>query len=256
MDKLEKKEITNPDENRMVGHYWLRNPNLSPSSPEIRLEIEETVTDIEKFAAKIHCGDFRGAGRAFKNLLLIGIGGSALGPQFGSNALSHPPTDKLDVYFSDNTDPDGIDRVLAAIEDALNLTLYVVISKSGRTKETRNRMLEAEAAYREKTFNFAAHPMIITGKDSELDRYAEISRWLETFPMWDWIDGTRELFAVGLLPAALQHFYIRGILRAACITDEITQNKFCLANQAVQIARAYLFLGNDKAIKNVVVLAV
>ena len=46
----------------------------------------------------------------FTNLLVIGIGGSALGPQFVGKALGHPNTDKLRVHFFDNTDPDGIDH--------------------------------------------------------------------------------------------------------------------------------------------------
>ena len=254
MDKLEKGEIANPDENRMVGHYWLRNPALAPS-PEIRLEIEETVAAIEEFAAKIHRGDIRGAGGAFKNLLLIGIGGSALGPQFVSNALSHPATDKLKIYFFDNTDPDGMDRVLATIGDELNRTLCVVISKSGKTKETRNGMLEAEAVYREKGLTFAAHAVAVTGCGSELDKHAESNHWLCRFPMWDWVGGrTSELSAVGLLPAALQGFDIQRILTGAQRTDEITRRKDLWANPAAQLATAWFLAGNGKGSKNMVVL--
>src|SRR2546429_8706126 len=78
MAELEKGAIANPDEKRMVGHYWLRNAALAPT-PEIRKEIEDTVGAIKAFAAKVHSGDIRGAGGPFKHLLLIGIGGSALG---------------------------------------------------------------------------------------------------------------------------------------------------------------------------------
>ena len=46
MDALEKGAIANPDENRMVGHYWLRNPKLAPM-PEIRREIEGAGFDIK-----------------------------------------------------------------------------------------------------------------------------------------------------------------------------------------------------------------
>ena len=116
MAALEKGAIANPDENRMVGHYWLRNPALAPT-PEIRKEIEETIAKIKDFAAKVHAGKIRGTGGPFKNYLLIGIGGSALGPQFVAHALGDPRTDKLKPFFFDNTDPDGMDRVLATIGD-------------------------------------------------------------------------------------------------------------------------------------------
>ena len=83
----------------------------------------------------------------FSRVLVVGIGGSALGPQFVASALG-TPADRMQIHFFDNTDPDGIDRTLDAIGDDLGATLAVIISKSGGTKETRNGMLELEAAYR------------------------------------------------------------------------------------------------------------
>src|ERR1700720_845314 len=77
MAELEKGAIANPDEKRMVGHYWLRDPALAPT-PAIRQEIKETIADIKTFAAQVHDGTIRGAKGPFTNLLLIGIGGSAL----------------------------------------------------------------------------------------------------------------------------------------------------------------------------------
>src|SRR6185503_14317153 len=91
---------------------------------------------------------------AFKNLLLIGIGGSALGPQFVSHALCQPASDKLRIFFFDNTDPDGIDNTLSAIGSQLAQTLTVVVSKSGGTQETRNGMLEAKTAYEKARLKF------------------------------------------------------------------------------------------------------
>src|SRR5579883_2302518 len=114
MAELEKGGIANPDEKRMVGHYWLRNPALAPTQT-IAKEITDTVAAIKAFAAEVHSGTIRGAHGPFKHLLVIGIGGSALGPQFVANALSQPGTDKMQVHFFDNTDPDGMDKVLAAI---------------------------------------------------------------------------------------------------------------------------------------------
>jgi glucose-6-phosphate isomerase len=102
MRALEKGAIANKDEDRMVGHYWLRAPQLAPT-PELRREIESTNASIHQFAAQVH------AGRKFTDVLLIGIGGSALGPQFLSDALGSL-NDPIDLHFFDNTDPDGFDR--------------------------------------------------------------------------------------------------------------------------------------------------
>jgi glucose-6-phosphate isomerase len=252
MGKLEKGVIANPDEQRMVGHYWLRNPGLAPTQ-DLRNEIEQTVVSIKDFAAQVHAGTIRGSAGAFKNLLLIGIGGSALGPQFVANALGHPSTDKLSVFFFDNTDPDGMDKVLAAIGSELGQTLSVVVSKSGGTKETRNGMLEAEAAYTKAGLQFSAHAVAVTSAGSELDKYSQ--SWIKRFPMWDWVGGrTSELSAVGLLPAALQGLDIDGMIAGAKACDEITRNADFKSNPALQLALMWWHSGNGKGKKNMVVL--
>ena len=153
MRELEAGAIANPDEQRMVGHYWLRDSKLAPT-PELRADIDETNARIKQFAAEVHSGKIAPQkSDRFKHVLLIGIGGSALGPQFIADSLGHA-TDPLDIYFLDNTDPDGFDRAFNKIGDHLAHTLSVVISKSGGTKETRNGMLEAAARYEAGRFGF------------------------------------------------------------------------------------------------------
>src|SRR5215471_3877695 len=58
MDALERGAIANPDEKRMVGHYWLRAPDLAPT-PEIADEIRNTLSEIKKFAGEVHQGTSR-----------------------------------------------------------------------------------------------------------------------------------------------------------------------------------------------------
>jgi glucose-6-phosphate isomerase len=114
---------------------------LAPT-PEIRTEIEETIKQIKTFAPDIHSEKITAEnGKPFKHVLLIGIGGSALGPQFVSDALGSR-NDPMDIFFFDNTDPDGFDRVFEKMSDALAQTVVVVVSKSGGTKETRNGCLK------------------------------------------------------------------------------------------------------------------
>lgn len=254
MAELEKGAIANPDEKRMVGHYWLRNPALAPC-PEIRRDIEETLRAIRTFADDVHQGRLKGAGGQFRNLLVIGIGGSALGPQFVANALGHPARDKMKVFFFDNTDPDGMDKVLASIAGALGQTLTLVISKSGGTKETRNGMLEAKAAYEAAGLVFAQHAVAVTGGGSELDRFAESNGWLRRFPMWDWVGGrTSETSVVGLLPAALQGIAIDNLLAGAKACDEQTREADITVNPAARLALMWFHAGNGKGSKDMVVL--
>jgi glucose-6-phosphate isomerase len=254
MAELEKGAIANPDERRMVGHYWLRNAALAPQ-PELRRAIEETLAAVKAFAADVHGGKVAGAAGPFKNVLVVGIGGSALGPQFVANALGQPATDKLTVHFFDNTDPDGMDKVLAQLRGQLGQTLAVVISKSGGTKETRNGMLEAEAAWVRDGLDFTKHVVAVTGAGSELDKVAVNNGWLRRFPMWDWVGGrTSELCAVGLLPAALQGLDIDGMLAGAKACDEITRQPVTARNPAAQLALMWHFLGDGRGGKDMVVL--
>ena len=254
MTELEKGTIANPDEKRMVGHYWLRNAALAPQ-PELRKAIEETLVDIKAFAAEVHAGNVAGAKGAFKNVLVIGIGGSALGPQFVATALGQPAADKMSVFFFDNTDPDGMDKVLAQLSGELGQTLAIVISKSGGTKETRNGMLEAEAAWTRAGLDFTKHVIAVTGAGSELEKVAISKGWLRRFPMWDWVGGrTSELCAVGLLPAALQGLDIDAMLAGAKACDEVTRQPITAQNPAAQLALMWYFLGDGRGSKDMVVL--
>src|SRR5881392_187324 len=177
MGQLEAGAIANPTEKRMVGHYWLRNPALAPT-PQVRSEIEDTIGRVKAFAKDVHAGKITAEnGRRFKHLLHIGIGGSALGPQFVSAALGSPDG-PMDICFFDNTDPEGFDRVFDRIGEGLPQTLVIVVSKSGGTKETRNGMLEAETKFAAKGLRFARHAVAVTGGGSELDTHAEANGWL------------------------------------------------------------------------------
>lgn len=252
MEQLDRGALANPDENRMVGHYWLRDSALAPSR-EIARDIEDTLADIKGFAAQVHAGKVVGTGGPFRNVLIIGIGGSALGPQFVAGALGHPNKDKLTLYFLDNTDPDGIDRILATLGSDLGQTLCLVISKSGGTKETRNGMLEVKSAYERAGLRFDRHTVAITMSGSELDKYAATS--IKRFPIWEWVGGrTSQLSAVGLLPAALQGLDIDSILAGAHACDQVDRTRITKENPAAMLALAWHFGGSGKGQKSLVVL--
>jgi len=254
MAKLEQGAIANPDEGRMVGHYWLRNSSLAPSA-ELRSEIDDTVAQVLDFSRRVHSAELATAtGERFRNFLVIGIGGSALGPQFVADALSSP-RDPMKAYFLDNTDPDGMDRVFDELGADLARTLTIVISKSGSTKETRNGMLEAQTAYRAAGLDFARYAVAVTGFGSELDKVAVSEGWIERFPMWDWVGGrTSVTSAVGLLPAALQGIDIRALLDGAERCDQLTRRTEALKNPAALMALMWYHATNGRGEKDLVLL--
>jgi glucose-6-phosphate isomerase len=254
MDDLERGAVVNVDEKRMVGHYWLRAPERTPTA-EIAAEIRDTLAAIEAFAAGVHSGKVKPPTAVrFTRVISVGIGGSALGPEFVADALGGP-ADRMAVHFLDNTDPDGIARVLAALEGRLGETLVVVISKSGSTPETRNGMLVVAEAYHAAGLDFGKHAVAITGKGSTLDKAAEKAGWLARFPMWDWVGGrTSETSAVGLLPAALQGLDVDALLAGAAACDAATRGHDTAQNPAALLALMWYHATGGKGLKDMVVL--
>ncbi|MCB0318480.1 MAG: glucose-6-phosphate isomerase [Bdellovibrionales bacterium] len=252
MQELEKGKIANPDEGRMVGHYWLRAPELAPEQ-SISDEIKQSLTSIKQFAQAIREGDLLSpSGEKYSDALIIGIGGSALGPQLASAALRKHKSD-FNLHFFDNTDPDGMSLTLSKIKN-LATTLCIVISKSGSTVETRNGMLVAEKFYSSHGLVFSKHAVAITGQNSNLDQYASKNGWVKSFAIWDWLGGrTSQLGPVGLLPMALEGQDIDAFLEGAREMDKLTRQpqKF---NPAAQLALAWFYLGNGRGERNMVIL--
>ncbi|MGB7439712.1 MAG: glucose-6-phosphate isomerase [Coleofasciculaceae cyanobacterium] len=254
MDALEGGAIANPDENRMVGHYWLRDADLAPTK-ELQKEIVSTLEDIEAFTKKVHSTEIKPPrANKFTDIISIGIGGSALGPEFVAEALA-PDFPPLAIHFIDNTDPAGIDSVITNLKDRLASTLVLVISKSGGTPETRNGMIEVKKVFESHNLKFAPQAVAITGRDSNLDKVAKSEGWLAMFPMYDWVGGrTSEMSAVGLVPAALQGIDIRQVLDGAKEMDAATRKHDLKDNPAALLALSWYFAGNGKGEKDMVVL--
>jgi glucose-6-phosphate isomerase len=255
MDALERGAIANPDENRMVGHYWLRAPDLAPTR-EIAAEIRKTVEDVKAFAVGVHGGRIQPPSASrFTRVLSIGIGGSALGPMFVADALGNPGRDRMKMDFIDNTDPDGIARTLEQLAGRLAEILCIVSSKSGGTPETRNGLLLVAEAYRQEGLEFPRHTVAVTMPGSAMDKTAAKEGWLARFPMFDWIGGrTSVLSAVGLLPAALQGVDIDGLLAGAAACDEATRAHHRQNNPAALLALMWHHATGGRGQKDMVVL--
>jgi len=253
MAALEQGAIANPDEDRMVGHYWLRNPELAP--PHLKNDIEENLRQIETFAEKVHNGAIRPPNAPkFTDVLSIGIGGSALGPQFVNEALAceSPP---LVIHFIDNTDPAGIDHILNGLKDRLPTTLVIITSKSGGTPETRNGMLEVKQVFQQQGLHFPAHAVAVTMLGSKMDELERVEGWLAEFPMFDWVGGrTSEMSSVGLLSASLIGIDIRALLAGAKIMDVATRVPEIKRNPAALLALSWYYAGNGKGEKDMVIL--
>ena len=228
MAAIERGAVANADEGRQVGHYWLRAPHLAPTEAQ-RQALEATLGRILTLSRS-----------PSSDLLVIGIGGSALGPQLAIDCLRQAG-DRPAVHFLDNTDPDGFARVLQAVEPAT--TTVLVVSKSGGTVETANGMLAARARWAAAGVPFGPHAIAITGEGSTLDRLAVDEAWSMRFPMWDWVGGRTSLTGpVGLVPLALCGYDVAGFLDGAAQMDRDTRAPYA-ANPAARLAAIWFHFG-------------
>ncbi|MAE76414.1 MAG: glucose-6-phosphate isomerase [Planctomycetes bacterium] len=251
MSELEAGAIANPNENRRVGHYWLRTPELAPTQEQHL--VTDMRTRVAELARRVLAAEvFPPRGGRYRHLLLIGIGGSVLGPQLLADALGDPDAGLTFDSF-DNTDPDGMQRLLRQLD--LAATLFVVVSKSGSTKETRNGMSEARAACTRAGIDFTRQAIAITGADSELDGLAKTENWIARLPMEDWVGGrTSVTSAVGLFPAALLGIDIDAFMAGARAMDESTRRDELWNNPAALLAAAWLLTGDGVGTRHMVVL--
>ncbi|MBL8756346.1 MAG: glucose-6-phosphate isomerase [Planctomycetes bacterium] len=253
MQALEAGGVANADEKRMVGHFWLRAPGLAPQ-PEIEEAIVAAIARIEAFAQAVHSGRIAPPeGGTFTKLVLVGIGGSALGPMLLGDVFGGPEA-PMELCVLDNTDPEGIDLAierLGSLQDAL----VMVASKSGGTPETRNGMLEVERACKLQGLAFAPRALAVTTPGSLLHQRAEKDGWAGTFPMWDWVGGRTSITsAVGLLPGALLGMDLRAFLAGAAAMDDATRRTNVWQNPAAMLAAFWHHQGKGRGERAMVVL--
>lgn len=245
LQKLEAGEPVNVSEDRMVGHYWLRNSDLCPSE-ELKSQINKSIEDVKSFSKKV-----LDEGK-YRNILIIGIGGSALGPQFVINALGYKA--KMKAFFFDNTDASGYEDVINSIP-SLKETLVITITKSGGTPETANGMKVAKKIWEDAGLDFSSSAIAVTMPGSKLDKLAKQEDWLAIFPIWDWVGGRTSIWAtVGLLPFALMGFDIDKLLKGAFDTDSQGRNIETEDNPALLLSLFWLQETKARGEKNLVVL--
>ena len=255
MADLEAGAIANADEQRQVGHYWLRNPQLAPD-PDSGAHIQAEIDRIESFGRDVLNGSIGpSSGTRFTDVLWIGIGGSGLGPLLMIRALQDPGAG-LPFHFFDNVDPDGMRRTLASLGERLKTTLVIVVSKSGGTPEPHIGMLQARRAVEAAGGTWIKQAVAVTMLGSRLDTEAEQGDWLARFDMFDWVGGRTSITsAVGLLPGVLIGSDIRAFLAGAGEMDQVTRSATTLdSNPAALLAAAWYNAGGGKGQRDMVVL--
>lgn len=176
--------------------------------------------------------------------VVLGIGGSALGPMAVFQALCHLHHNELKrsvrkaprFYVEDNVDPER----MAALFDVIDLdkTVFNVITKSGSTSETMSQYLIIMDALKAKYGDKAKEHIIATTSESKgnLIKIAK-EEGLKTFYIPDGVGGRfSELCPVGLLPAAVLGIDIRAMLKGAKAMDKACASSDFYKNPALMAA--------------------
>ena len=191
---------------------------------------DKILTAIENTAARVR--------KEFEAFVVLGIGGSALGPAAVQQALNHLHYNELPaekrggprLYIEDNVDPERMAALLDVID--LKKTCFNVITKSGGTAETMSQYLIITDALKKAVGDDYKRHIIITTSQTKgfLIKIAQREGY-ETFYIPDGVGGRfSELCPVGLIAAAVTGIDIRGLIAGAkdmdqrCASDDAYQN--------------------------------
>ena len=203
---------------------------------------KEIVADIKAYAASMK--------DEIDAFVVLGIGGSALGPMAVQQALNHPfynelPRDKRGgfpkLYVVDNVDPERLVYLFQTVDPTK--CLFNVISKSGSTSETMSQFMIIKALLEEKLGKEAAQKRIVCTTDTAKGNLVVIAKQ-ENYKYYIIPDGVggrfSQLCPVGLLPAAFCGIDIVGLLEGAAQMDELCKEADIYKNPAYMFATLHV----------------
>ncbi|MEL4306785.1 glucose-6-phosphate isomerase [Joostella sp. CR20] len=200
IDKCFSGDLINQTEGRAVLHTALRakeNETILVDGENVVPEVYAVKQQIKNFTEKIISGEKKGyTGKAFTDVVNIGIGGSDLGPAMVTEALAYYQN-HLNVHFVSNVDGDHVHETIKKLDP--ETTLFVIVSKTFTTQETLSNATTIKKWFLESATqkDVAAHFVAVS---TNLEKIAEFGIDSENvFPMKDWVGGRFSLWsAVGL----------------------------------------------------------
>jgi len=216
-------EAINETENRAVLHTALRakrSDSVLVDGKNVMPEIYKVKGHIESFTNAIISGEQKGyTGKAFTDVVNIGIGGSDLGPAMVVEALKFYKN-HLKAHFVSNVDGDHVHEILKELDP--ETTLFIIVSKTFTTQETLSNATTIKNWFlQHATQNDVAKHFAAVSTNTE--KIAEFGIAADNvFPMWDWVGGRFSLWsAVGITIAlAVGYKNFDSLLQGANEMDE------------------------------------
>ena len=201
IDAMFSGEKVNRTENRSVLHIALRNRANKPimvDGADVMPEVNKVLGQMKKFCDQVTSGNWKGfSGKAIKNIVNIGIGGSDLGPYMVTEAL-RPYWTTITPYFVSNVDGTHIAETVKKLDP--ETTLFIIASKTFTTQETMTNAETARAWFLEKTGgkgDVAKHFVAVSTNQKEVTKFGIAPE--NMFVFWDWVGGRYSLWSsIGL----------------------------------------------------------
>jgi glucose-6-phosphate isomerase len=230
IDAMFSGEKINETENRAVLHVALRNfseSHYTVDGENIMPEVERVRKQVKEFTEKVHSGHWKGyTGKAIKNIVNIGIGGSDLGPYMVTEALKPYWKKGINTYFVSNVDGTHIAETLKKVKP--EETLFLVASKTFTTQETMTNAHTAREwflnACQDET-HIAKHFVALSTNAKAVAEFGIGAE--QMFGFWDWVGGRYSLWSAIGLSIALTIGYenFEQLLKGAFIVDEHFRNE-------------------------------
>ncbi|ALJ05834.1 glucose-6-phosphate isomerase [Pseudalgibacter alginicilyticus] len=240
-------EIINQTEGRAVLHTALRAPKKSDFKVDgvnVMPEVYAVKEKIEAFTNEVVNGERKGfTGKAFTDIVNIGIGGSDLGPAMVVDSLQFYKN-HLTTHFVSNVDGDHVNEVIKKLNP--ETTLFVVVSKTFTTQETLSNANTLKTWFL-KTANEAAIAKHFVAVSTNIDSVKNFGiDENNVFPMWDWVGGRFSLWsAVGLtISLAVGYTNFDNLLKGANKMDTHFKNEDFNSNIPVILALLSIWYNN------------
>jgi glucose-6-phosphate isomerase len=195
-------ERINQTEDRAALHVALRaRAPVRVEGQDVTQGVAAVLARVRRFAHGVRTGRIRGAsGRAFTDVVNLGIGGSDLGPRLACDALKHCSSTGPRAHFVSNVDGAAITDALVRLTPAS--TLVVISSKTFGTQETLANAATAHAWLKRTLKGKAAsHLCAVTAAPERALAFGVPADRI--FGTWDWVGGRYSLCSAVGLPVAL-----------------------------------------------------
>ena len=218
-----KGDAINETESRAVLHTALRDQkatSIEVNGENIMPQIAAVKQQMKAFSNAVISGEKTGyTGKAFTDVVNIGIGGSDLGPAMVVEALKYYQN-HLNVHFVSNVDGDHVQEVLKGLDP--ETTLFVVVSKTFTTQETLSNATTIKHWFLQTAAeeDVAKHFAAVSTNTQKISEFGIVPS--HVFTMWDWVGGRFSLWsAVGLsIALAVGYDHFDSLLKGAYEMDE------------------------------------